>query len=169
MTLEQLLKTYQSNYDIHGIINLDDWYSMSFWEQPKWLRQQLENLHLSEYQSNQRILVTLSQGDEYANESDQVGDILSSLQKLLNQIDISNFFVVLLVSDHKYMRVATNAMHQLSTDPIPITVDYFENNLPETLKLAYLPNYGMVRLRLTGQGSDSHQLNTVLDLSLIHI
>lgn len=28
----------------------------------------------------------------------------------------------------------------------------FEENLPSTIKLAYLPNYGMVRLRLTAQG-----------------
>jgi radical SAM protein with 4Fe4S-binding SPASM domain len=142
MTLEQLLKVYQSKHDIHGVINLDDWYSMSFWEQPVWLKQQLENLYLSEYQLNQRILVTLSQGDEYADESAQVGDILSSLQKLLNQVDISNFFVVLLVSDHASMRAATHAMHQLSTDPIPITVDYFENNLPETKRIKNHQNVG---------------------------
>ena len=28
----------------------------------------------------------------------------------------------------------------------------FENNLPENIKLAYLPNFGMVRLRLTSSG-----------------
>ena len=39
----------------------------------------------------------------------------------------------------------------------------FENNLPATLKLAYLPNFGMVRLRLTGQDNDSKQLNITLD------
>jgi hypothetical protein len=142
MTLEQLLKTYQSKYDIHGVVNLDDWYSMSFWEQPKWLRQQLENLYLTEYQSNQRIIVTLSQGDEYTNESDQVGNILVTLQQLLNQVDIGNFFVVLLVNDHEVMRVATHAMHQLSTDPTPVTVDYFENNLPEKKQIKSQQNVG---------------------------
>lgn len=30
----------------------------------------------------------------------------------------------------------------------------FENGLPENIKLAYLPNYGMVRLRLTARGND---------------
>jgi len=30
----------------------------------------------------------------------------------------------------------------------------FENNLPANIRLAYLPNYGMVRLRLSGTGSD---------------
>jgi MoaA/NifB/PqqE/SkfB family radical SAM enzyme len=142
MTLEQLLKTYQSKHNIHGVINLDDWYSISFWEQPAWLRQQLEKLYLPEYQMNQRIIVTLSQGDEYADESAQVGDILSSLQKLLNQIDISNFFVVLLTSDSESMRAAAHAMHQLSTDPIPITVDYFENNLPKTKRIKNHQNVG---------------------------
>jgi nicotinamide-nucleotide amidase len=35
----------------------------------------------------------------------------------------------------------------------------FESNLPTYIKLAYLPNYGMVRLRLTGNGNDSDKLN----------
>ena len=39
----------------------------------------------------------------------------------------------------------------------------FENNLPTDIKLAYLPNFGMVRLRLTGQGKDVKILNAQLD------
>ncbi len=39
----------------------------------------------------------------------------------------------------------------------------FESNLPSTIKLAYLPSYGMVRLRLTGKGSDVIALNEQLD------
>jgi nicotinamide-nucleotide amidase len=31
-------------------------------------------------------------------------------------------------------------------------IKHFENSLPQDIKLAYLPNYGMVRLRLTAQG-----------------
>lgn len=34
----------------------------------------------------------------------------------------------------------------------------FENNLPEHIKLAYLPNYGMLRLRLTANGEKSPDL-----------
>lgn len=36
----------------------------------------------------------------------------------------------------------------------------FENSLPATIKLAYLPNFGMVRLRLTSQGDNKDQLET---------
>jgi nicotinamide-nucleotide amidase len=34
----------------------------------------------------------------------------------------------------------------------------FENYLPGHIKLAYLPSYGMVKLRLTGKGNDQHKL-----------
>ena len=36
----------------------------------------------------------------------------------------------------------------------------FELALPSNIKLAYLPNFGMVRLRLTGTGNDSKLLNS---------
>jgi len=39
----------------------------------------------------------------------------------------------------------------------------FENNLPPEIKLAYLPNFGMVRLRLTGSNIDGTILNKTLD------
>lgn len=39
----------------------------------------------------------------------------------------------------------------------------FENNLPQNIKLAYLPSYGMVRLRLTGKSDDAATLNSQLD------
>jgi nicotinamide-nucleotide amidase len=39
----------------------------------------------------------------------------------------------------------------------------FETNLPKTIKLAYLPSYGMVRLRLTGKSDDAASLNKQLD------
>ncbi len=41
-------------------------------------------------------------------------------------------------------------------------IRHWEAALPAHLKLAYLPNYGMVRLRLTGSGADRQQLETEL-------
>ncbi len=38
----------------------------------------------------------------------------------------------------------------------------FEQHLPHTIKLAYLPNYGMVRLRLTGIGNEKEDIETTL-------
>ena len=39
----------------------------------------------------------------------------------------------------------------------------FERNLPKELKLAYLPNIGKVKLRLTAKGNDIHSLQTIVD------
>ena len=38
----------------------------------------------------------------------------------------------------------------------------FESALPSNIKLAYLPNYGMVRLRLTASGDERHVLESML-------
>jgi len=39
----------------------------------------------------------------------------------------------------------------------------FEDDLPEHIKLAYLPGYGMVKLRLTGKGDNKEKLEKELD------
>ena len=39
----------------------------------------------------------------------------------------------------------------------------FENSLPEHIRLAYLPGYGMVKLRLTAKGDDKEKLQKELD------
>ncbi|MES1224703.1 MAG: molybdopterin-binding protein, partial [Bacteroidota bacterium] len=41
-------------------------------------------------------------------------------------------------------------------------IEKFEMALPEYIKLAYLPNYGMVRLRLTATGNDKNNLEKEL-------
>lgn len=42
-------------------------------------------------------------------------------------------------------------------------IQQWEEQLPSHIKLAYLPNYGMVRLRITGTGSDRGMLEAQLD------
>jgi nicotinamide-nucleotide amidase len=41
-------------------------------------------------------------------------------------------------------------------------VDY-ENTLPENIKLAYLPNYGFLRLRLTGKAENKDSIESVIE------
>ncbi|MBS1666093.1 MAG: competence/damage-inducible protein A [Bacteroidetes bacterium] len=42
-------------------------------------------------------------------------------------------------------------------------IQEFEESLPAHIKLAYLPNYGMVRLRLTGSGDQKNKLNEEIE------
>ena len=43
------------------------------------------------------------------------------------------------------------------------TIKEWDAQLPDQLKLAYLPNYGMVRLRITGSDSNNNKLQEVLN------
>lgn len=51
--------------------------------------------------------------------------------------------------------IGESALAEMITD--------FETNLPEEIKLAYLPNYGMVRLRLTTSGFDKEATEKMID------
>ncbi len=42
-------------------------------------------------------------------------------------------------------------------------INNFESNLPANIKLAYLPNYGIIRLRLSGSGENREALEHQLD------
>jgi len=127
MTLEQLITQYQKQYKIVNIINLDDWYSYNTHERYDWLKSKLEAVYKSCYDNNERILLTLSQGDEYTSNDAPVGAILTALQELLNLIDISNFFVVLLTNGRGQIEAALPAIHNASTDEIKFTVEYFND------------------------------------------
>ncbi|MBS4066121.1 MAG: CinA family nicotinamide mononucleotide deamidase-related protein [Chitinophagaceae bacterium] len=48
-------------------------------------------------------------------------------------------------------------------------IQTWEEALPAHIKLAYLPNYGMVRLRLTTQGTDNTALNKELDTYFLQL
>ncbi|MNK62167.1 Nicotinamide-nucleotide amidohydrolase PncC [compost metagenome] len=42
-------------------------------------------------------------------------------------------------------------------------IEHWENNLPEYIKLAYLPNPGRVRLRLTARGTNKEELEAAIE------
>ncbi|TXD52996.1 MULTISPECIES: CinA family nicotinamide mononucleotide deamidase-related protein [unclassified Polaribacter] len=46
-------------------------------------------------------------------------------------------------------------------------IEEFENNLPSIIKLAYLPNYGRVRLRLSAKGDDKKLLEDTLQEQIV--
>ena len=45
-------------------------------------------------------------------------------------------------------------------------IELWENDLPKDIKLAYLPNLGRVRLRLSGKGTDENFLNNRIDAEI---
>ncbi|TRO65288.1 competence/damage-inducible protein A [Christiangramia sabulilitoris] len=58
----------------------------------------------------------------------------------------------------------------LGESAIAEKIESWEDNLPAEIKLAYLPNLGRVRLRLSARGVDENYLNKLLDtqIDLLH-
>lgn len=48
-------------------------------------------------------------------------------------------------------------------------IEDFEDNLPKEIRMAYLPNYGMVRLRLTTSGFDKEKTEKALDDQFVQL
>ena len=133
MTLEEKITELKSQYDVVAVINLDPWHELPEYNKKPWLRETLSLVYQSYYLNNQRILFTISRGDVYANNDSLAGQLLVQLQRRLNEIDISNFFVVLLTNDVT-MKDSYTAHHQeLSQDPVPLTIEVYSDEIKERL------------------------------------
>lgn len=126
MTREELLKKYQTEYDVIGVVNLEEWYNHTFFKREPWLRKTIESYHRESFNDNQRLIFILGCKDEYESYNDQCGLILKTLQKLLNWIDISNYFVILLTNDPDAIKQSRIYLEKNSSDPVPMTYDFFQ-------------------------------------------
>ena len=58
-----------------------------------------------------------------------------------------------------YILHKTILTYGMGESMVAARIEDWENNLPEYIKLAYLPSYGKVRLRLSAKGESKEQLN----------
>ena len=131
MKLEEKVTELKLQYDVLAVINLDPWHDQTEYNKKSWLRQILSLVHRDSYLDNQRIVFTISQGDVYVDSDSSAGQLLTQLQRRLNEIDISNFFVILLTNDVT-MREAYLAHGQtFSKDPVPITIEVYADEINE--------------------------------------
>lgn len=125
-TAEEKIAHYTKNFDVTSIVNLDDWYNFPPTERPTWLHRIIETLYKQEFSQSERLLFTLSQGDEYEEGSaDNAGLIMINLTRLLNDIDISNFFVIVIAKYDPDLYQSTSWTSTHSLDPVPITFDWW--------------------------------------------
>jgi radical SAM protein with 4Fe4S-binding SPASM domain len=86
------------------------------------LYQQLKRVYRSEYELNQRIVFVLEQ-DIY-NDTAQVGSFLQAIQIILQDIDISNFFVCIVTTNSNINDEYQYVQSNISIDPVSFHV-YF--------------------------------------------
>lgn len=70
-----------------------------------------------------------------------------------------------LVKDFKrtFIYHKTIRTYGLGESAISLRIEAWENNLPKAIKLAYLPDFGTVRLRLSGKGEDEELLKLSIE------
>lgn len=65
-----------------------------------------------------------------------------------------------------YILHKTLVTYGMGESSIASKIEDWENNLPSFVKLAYLPNLGKVRLRLSAKGPDKFELETAVDAEI---
>jgi MoaA/NifB/PqqE/SkfB family radical SAM enzyme len=122
MNITEKIQELRQTYEILHIVDLDPWHDMPFYQKSIWLQKQLKALYRPAFESNQRIVFTLSRGDVYKTADTIAGSLLTDFQAQLNAIDISNFFVILITNDDKFIPLAHEWIKKnVSADPIPFT------------------------------------------------
>ena len=84
---------------------------------------------------NERIIFTLTRGDVYADNKVVAGSVITQFQKRLNEIDISNYFVILLTNDATIPEAYLQAQSTISLDPVPITIILYEETITEKCEI----------------------------------
>lgn len=93
---------------------------------------QFRSFYQESYQNNQRIIIVIDQEiySEYP-----AGLIIQSVQNIINDIDISNFFVELVTTNPNIETEYSWVLKNISTDSIPININLCKgrySQLPET-------------------------------------
>jgi radical SAM protein with 4Fe4S-binding SPASM domain len=107
----ELKKSYQTSDPIYvsDILNHDK----------KWLHDRLSSLYRPVFDNNFRILVIQDVSDRYPYQ-DLPGTAVTELQKVASQIDISNFFIVV-ISYNQNIGIELNKVREMySSDPVTI-------------------------------------------------
>ena len=134
MNLQEKIKELSEQYNIVSVIDLDPWHDLDVFQQEFWLRKVLSEIYKSCYENNERIILTLTKGDIYRGQDADAGYLLMQLQRQLNDVDISNYFVILLTTDVTIAQAYEKSHKTLSYDENSINiVVYSEEILEKTI------------------------------------
>ena len=111
-SLKGIINKLQDTYDTTGPLYLSNFFNDGG---EKWLYTQLQNLHQPVFKDNFKLLVVQDHEDiyEYTN---LPGKAISCLQKYLSEIDIPNFFVLVITNNKNIKEELTKVKNLYSTD-----------------------------------------------------
>lgn len=116
MNIQQSLSVFQQNHNVISVCHVDE-----LSEDADIFRQQIDKFcrenHRLSYQDNDRIVFVITK-DFYVDS--QPGARLETIQRILNQVDISNYFVTILTTNQN-IQDEILLLQKISTDQVPIT------------------------------------------------
>ena len=115
-TINQCIQALQNQFDIVGIVDFRITPRPNLTE----ISLQLRSLYQESYKDNQRIIVVLDQEiyGEYP-----AGLILQSVQNIINDIDISNFFIELVTTNPNIETEYAWILKNISIDSVPFNIN----------------------------------------------
>ena len=157
MNFDQALDAYRQEFDIVAEIDLAQW-DKDYAQGQKWLETLLRKIRQDVFES-QQLIVVLHRRDFFTPNT-RVGLILKNLQILLNEVDISNYFVRVLSSDPNIDQTCAWLLAN-STDTVPLIIDAVDDQF-ESVELSRYPS----SLKETYQYGSSNPLKiNIQDLS----
>ena len=158
MNFDQALDACRREFDIVAEIDLAKW-GTDYAQGQQWLETILREIRRDVF-APQELIVLLHRQDFFTPDS-RVGLILKNLQVLLNEVDISNYFVRVLSSDPNIDQTRLWLLSN-STDTVPLTIDAVDDQF-DAVELTHHP----ASLKETYQYGSSNPLKiNIQDLSL---
>jgi radical SAM protein with 4Fe4S-binding SPASM domain len=115
----EILQQLQEQHNVLHVINLEDCRDLSYSDIQIWIEQTCEKIYQGEYNNNDRIVFLHTHGDTYVK-NNHLGLILRTLQIALNEVDISNYFVVI-ISTNPGLAQEIELLTQLSNDKVSLS------------------------------------------------
>lgn len=114
--LIQTAKKLAFQYNIIGVLDLTKQKNLDWIK----LHQDLKNLWREKYQDNDQLLILMDH--DWYDSTVVCGCLLESIQRIVNHIDISNFFVNILTTNPDIEKEQKYLLDIISTDPVPIKI-----------------------------------------------
>jgi hypothetical protein len=99
MNIEQTINNLKQQYNVLTVVDLDKWSQDNYDTAKAWLNDILIELRKDCFENNERIIFTLTR--DYYVKNIAGGLILKNLQILLNEVDITNCFVIVLTTNDR--------------------------------------------------------------------
>lgn len=115
MNIHQQIDVLRTQFNVLDIINCDNYLPTSVD-----LYSRIKTLHKETFESNERIVFLITK-DYYKNEL-SCGIMLQSIQAIINDIDISNYFVCIVTPNTKIKTEYQWALNNISTDKISLHI-----------------------------------------------